>query len=142
MPKLSVAGLALALSVTSTHSLFAAEGAPCILKVYANSTLELHSGLEELYGLVREPGRGYATFTCINPTNLQSHDLSDAKLVVKRGGESEVPALKTWLDVNRYYLVTSFQYDSAEPVSLEFSAVEVEQGERVEFAREYLFFDR
>lgn len=142
MPKTLAVGLALALSIFTAQSSLAAEGAPCVLKVYANSTLELHSGLEELYGLVREPGRGYATFTCINPTNLQSHDLSDAKLVVKRVGESETPELKTWLDVNRYYLVTSFQYDSAEPVSLEFSAVEVEQGERVEFASEYLFFDR
>ena len=142
MFKSTAAGLALALSVFSTQSSLAAEPAPCTLKVYASSTLELHSGLEELYGLVREPGRGYATFTCINPTNLQSHDLSGAKLVVRRGAESEVPELKTWLDVNRYYLVTSFEYDSAEPVSLEFTAVVVEQGERVEFAREYLFFDR
>ena len=142
MSKSLAAGLALALSVLSIQSSLAADGAPCKLKVYANSTLELHSGLEELYGLVREPGRGYATFTCINPTNLQSHDLSDATLVVKISGESQTPELKTWLDVNRYYLVTSFEYDSAEPISLEFSAVEVEQGERVEFAREYLFFDR
>ncbi len=142
MSKSFAAGFALVLSVFSTHSALAADGAPCTLKVYANSTLELHSGLEKLYGLVREPGRGYATFTCINPTNLQSHDLTSAELVVKRSGESETPELKTWLDVNRYYLVTSFQYNSAEPVLLEFSAEEVEQGERVEFTREYLFFDR
>lgn len=120
----------------------AADSAPCTLKVYANSTLELQSGLEELYGLVREPGRGYATFTCINPTNLQSHDLRDAELVVKRGSKEERPELRTWLDVNRYYLVTSFSYGSAEPVLLTFKANEVEEGEAVSFSKEYLFFDR
>ena len=134
--------LILSLFALSATLAFASDSAPCTLKVYANSTLELHSGLEELYGLVREPGRGYATFTCINPTNLQSHDLKDAQLLVKRAGQHEIAPLKTWLDINRYYLVTSFAYDSGEPLTLEFSAREVEQGRPVEFSREYLFFDR
>jgi len=132
-----------------TTALFAAanaaqaqDEAPCLLKVYAGTTLELHSGLEELYGLVREAGSGYATFTCINPTNLQSHELTEATLAVKQAGKVESPALKSWLDVNRYYLVTSFNYESGVPVSLEFVAKETIDGQPVSFTREYLFFDR
>lgn len=134
--------LTLVLGLFFSSSTFAADAAPCALKVYANSTLELHSGLEELYGLVREPGRAYATFTCINPTNLQSHQLSNATLLVKGAGDLQRPELKSWLDVNRYYLVTSFSYNSAQPLSLEFSATEVEDGSTLSFSKEYLFFDR
>lgn len=136
---LNAAGLCLLLGVSPVY---AGEDAPCTLKVYANTTLELHSGLEELYGLTREAGSGYATFTCINPTNLQSHELTEATLAVKQAGKVESPALKSWLDVNRYYLVTSFNYESGVPVSLEFAAKETIEGQPVRFTREYLFFDR
>lgn len=128
-------GLIVSVSVT-------AQEAPCILKVYANSTLELHSGLEDLYGLERKPGNAYATFTCINPKTLQSHDLSGASLSIKSAGREQQPKLKTWLDVNRYYLVTSFDYKSAEPLLVDFSATEVVDGSQVKFSKEYTFFDR
>lgn len=134
--------LHIALAAMTIASEASAADAPCILKVYANSTLELHSGLEELYGLQRAPGNAYATFTCINPTNLQSHDLAEAELVVKSGAGVQTPVLKTWLDVNRYYLVTSFSYNSGEPVTLEFSANEVIDQAPVSFAKSYTFFDR
>lgn len=135
----SLLGLPLGLLISVT---VVAQEAPCILKVYANSTLELHSGLEDLYGLERQAGNAYATFTCINPKTLQSHDLSSATLRVKSAGQEQQPVLKTWLDVNRYYLVTSFAYESAEPLTVDFSATEVVDGSKVEFSKEYTFFDR
>ncbi len=128
--------------VLLSASVSADEKAPCTLKVYASTTLELHSGLEELYGLERKPGRGWATFTCINPVSLSSHKMSGLELQVIQRGAVQDPSLKEWYDVNRIYYVTSFDYISGEPLMLSFSARETETNAKVEYGREYRLFDR